>query len=250
MEKFTSFDGGDIAYLDVGQGPTVFLLHGFAADHHLNWVAPGVVDALVASGRRVIAADARGHGASTKPHQVEAYTGDAMVKDAQSLMDHLGVEQVDVVGYSMGSLVSSRLVPRERRARSLVLGGVGGDLGRQPERLNRAAIAAALEVEVRSTIEDASARAFRAFADSTGADRLALAAVLRGAMGQPAALGEIAVPTLVVAGDKDVLAGSPQALADRIPGAIANVISGDHLGAVNDPEFARCMVSFLASVPG
>src|SRR6478672_13252418 len=106
MERFASFDGTGIAYTIVGSGPDALLLHGFAADHHVNWVAPGIVDALVAAGRRVIAYDARGHGQSDKPHDPAAYENDAMVRDARSLLDHLGVESVDVVGYSMGALVS------------------------------------------------------------------------------------------------------------------------------------------------
>jgi pimeloyl-ACP methyl ester carboxylesterase len=249
MEKFESFDGQEIAYLDTGEGPTVFLLHGFAADHHLNWVAPGVVGALVESGHRVIAADARGHGASAKPHDVESYAGDAMVRDAQALMDRLGVEQVDVVGYSMGSLVSSRLVPREPRARSLVLGGIGGRMSGDQPLPNRGRVADALTAEDPDSVEDPVARGFRVLADFSGADRLALAAVLLAPTDEPAALGEITVPTIVITGDRDELVGPPQPLAERIPGATFKVISGDHISAVADPEFARSIVQFIESVP-
>ena len=42
------------------------------------------------SGRRVIAYDARGHGESDKPHDPAAYENDAMRRDAQALLDHLG----------------------------------------------------------------------------------------------------------------------------------------------------------------
>ena len=45
-----------------GALPPVVLLHGFAAHARLNWEGPGVVEALVALGRRVYALDARGHG--------------------------------------------------------------------------------------------------------------------------------------------------------------------------------------------
>jgi pimeloyl-ACP methyl ester carboxylesterase len=249
MDRFSSFDGTEIAYLDKGQGPVALLLHGFAADHRVNWVVPGVVDALVASGHRVVAPDARGHGRSDKPHDPTAYGGDAMVSDAQALLDHLQVEQVDVVGYSMGSLVSSRLVPLEPRARSLVLGGVGGRLGGEPRPSNSAAIADALEADDPETIADPAARAFRTFADSTGADRLALAAIQRAPVGARAELDRIAVPTLVLTGDKDVLVGPPDVLAGRIPGATSKVVSGDHLSAVTDPAFARSIVEFLDSVP-
>ena len=62
-ETVRSFDGTRIAYTVQGTGPAVLLLHGFAADHVLNWVRPGVIDALTAAGSRVIATDGRGHGA-------------------------------------------------------------------------------------------------------------------------------------------------------------------------------------------
>ena len=123
VRRFDSFDGVQIAYEVFGAGPDVLLLHGFGADHVINWVTPGVVDALVAADRRVIALDARGHGASAKPHDPKAYAGDAMANDARALLDHLAVEEVDVVGYSMGSLVSLRLVPDEPRTRGSSSGG-------------------------------------------------------------------------------------------------------------------------------
>ena len=249
LEQFTSFDGTEIAYLDVGRGPVVLLSHGFAADHRLNWVAPGVVDALVASGRRVLAPDARGHGRSSKPHDPAAYGGDAMVRDVRALLDELTIDRVDVVGYSMGSLVSSRLVPLEPRSRSLVLGGIGDRLGSEQRPANSEAIARALEADDPTAIADPGARAFRAFADATGADRQALAAIQRAPLGGPADLGAIGVPTLVITGDADTLVGSPHGLAARIPGAVAKVISGDHLTAVGDPAFASSIVEFVDSVP-
>jgi len=247
VERFASFDGLGIAYVLAGQGPDVLLVHGFASDHVGNWVRPGIFPALVATGRRVIAYDARGHGASDKPHEVEAYQHNAMVRDARALLDHLGVGPVDVVGYSMGSIVSSRLVPVEPRARSLVLGGVGGRLarGRSPEA--RARTAAALERRKGAGFgARPMERAFRRFAERGGNDLDALAAVQR-ASGEPGDLSAIRVPTLVVAGADDRLAGSPAELAARIPGAESQVISGNHLSAVG-PELAAAVVAFLARV--
>ena len=188
-----SFDGTRIAYTAQGAGPAVLLLHGFGADHGLNWARPGVIDALVENGRRVIATDARGHGASDKPHDPERYAGDTMVRDAQAVLDHLGVERVDVIGYSMGGMVAARLVPDEPRTRSLVLGGVGERIlpprsgGRNPE-----AIAAALLADDSSTAGSTTARAFREFADATGADREALAALSRSTMNRLRSSGCVA----------------------------------------------------------
>ena len=242
-----SFDGTRIAYVTQGTGPAVLLLHGFAADHVLNWARPGVIDALTGAGRRVIATDARGHGASDKPHDPDRYAGDAMARDAQAVLDHLRVEQVDVVGYSMGAMVAARLVPDEPRTRALVLGGVGATVtpprtgGRAPE-----AIAAALLADDPASIENVSGKAFRAFADYTGSDRRALAALSRpDALRYSVRFDAITVPTLVVAGADDTLIKSPGELAGRLPSARSVTVTGDHLGAPYDPAFARAIVDFL-----
>lgn len=249
LARLRSFDGREIAYATFGAGPDVLLLHGFASDHAGNWVRPGIIDALVASGRRVVAYDARGHGASDKPHEVDAYEHDAMVRDAQAVLDQLAITAVDVVGYSMGAIVASRLVPHEPRARSLVLGGVGGRLahGRSPEA--RARTAAALERRAAAQAGDGPLdRAFRRFAERNGADLEALASVQRAsASGIPGDVRTIHVPTLVVAGADDRLAGSPEELAAAIEGAISVVIPGNHLSAVG-PALAAAIVAFLDRV--
>ena len=66
MLSFTS-NGQTIAFLDEGEGKPILLIHGFASNARTNWVNPGWVDTLVKAGRRVIALDNRGHGASDKP---------------------------------------------------------------------------------------------------------------------------------------------------------------------------------------
>jgi pimeloyl-ACP methyl ester carboxylesterase len=173
-----------------------------------------------------------------------------MARDVSALLDHLGIETVDVVGYSMGGLVTSLLLAEEPRLRSAVLGGVGARLilrtGGPP--MPAAAIAAALEAEDPSTITGAVPKAFRAFADSTGADRLALAAIQRAGLPPAPDLSQVRVPVLVIAGDRDDLVGDPSVLAAAIPGARHVVVSGDHLSAVYDPRFAAEVVAFLDEV--
>jgi len=246
MQHFRSFDDTDIAYIDVGSGPAVLLLHGFAADHHANWVQPGVVAALVDAGHRVIAADARGHGSSEKPTDPARYGGGAMVEDARALLDHRSVDEVHVVGYSMGSMVALGLVPREPRARTLVLGGIGDGVARAAPARNSSRIAAALLADDPSTVTDPLGREFRRFADRTGADRRAMAAIQQAPMRTgPARPERIEVPTLVLKGDHDPLVGSAQGLADRIPGAQLRIVPGNHITAVSDPGFRGAIVGFL-----
>jgi pimeloyl-ACP methyl ester carboxylesterase len=251
MPMFTSFDGLSIAYTEAGapDGPAVLLHHGFAADTIANWTRPGVVDVLAGTGRRVVAIDARGHGRSDKPHDPRAYADNAMTKDVRSLLDHLSIDAVDLVGYSMGSFVSASVAPIEPRVRSLVLGGVGAGMLGGARALRMDGVASALEADDPSTITDPAARAFRAFAESTGADRLALAAVQRAEHRHDSSrVGEIDVPTLVLVGDQDKLVGPPGPLVDAIPGARLRMVSGDHLTAVADPAFPAAIAEFLAEV--
>ncbi len=103
MPDFESFDGLRLSYLDDGDGRTVVLLHGFAADTNVNYVRSGILDLLLDQGYRVVTLDARGHGLSSKPPEPEAYADDAMKRDVVALLDHLGLDDVLLVGYSMGA---------------------------------------------------------------------------------------------------------------------------------------------------
>ena len=247
MPTFTSFDGIELAFTDEGEGDPVLLLHGFAADSKVNWGKSGVPEALLASGRRVIRLDARGHGESDKPHDPAAYGDNAMARDVSALLDHLGLDRVDLVGYSMGALTSLAAAALEPRVRSAVLGGIGGNVTRKGAGgpLDRPAVAAALEADDPKTITDPSGRAFRSFADATGADRRALAAVQRSPKKSFGGLAAVDVPALVIVGDRDDLAGPADELAAALPEAKALTVSGDHLNAVLDPRFAEAVVAFL-----
>ena len=64
-------DGVRLGYIDAsptgsGDGAPILLIHGFASSHRINWVNPRWVTTLNEAGRRVIAFDNRGHGASQK----------------------------------------------------------------------------------------------------------------------------------------------------------------------------------------
>lgn len=250
MSTFSSFDETELHYTDTGApyAPVVVLLHGFATDADANWQKPGVIDALKAEGYRVVTLDARGHGESPKPHDPAAYADEAMVRDVQSLLDFLGVETCDVVGYSMGSMIASRLAARDPRVQRLVLSGVGkGARFAMPEPL-MLAIADALEAPDADDVDTAAARAFRDFADTTHADRAALAAIQRGRPFDDPDLAAITAPTLVLVGQDDTLADEPEKLAAAISNApvTLTIVPGDHLTAVAEREFIAALVTFLA----
>ncbi|HEX6817462.1 MAG TPA: alpha/beta hydrolase [Ktedonobacterales bacterium] len=257
MQSFTASDGTRIAYDEWGREtgdtglPPVVLHHGFIANANLNWVGPGVVNALTSAGRRVVALDARGHGASDKPHDASFYGEERMAADLRQLFDILGAPQVDLVGYSMGALVSLVVASQDARVRRLVVGGVGAGAaeagGVSSRVLSRDAIAAALLAKDPASISDPVGALFRSFAERVGGDREALAASAAAHHVTSIPLAQITAPTLVIAGRQDQLAARPEVLANAIPNARLKLIPGDHLAAVLDPQFAPSIVEFLAA---
>jgi pimeloyl-ACP methyl ester carboxylesterase len=110
-------------------------------------------------------------------------------------------------------------------------------------------MAEAMRAEDPKTISDRTLRGFRLFAEQQGEDRLALAACSEGRTGgalTAADLAAIAMPTLVVAGARDEMAGDPQALADAIVGAKAVTLPGvDHFSAIPHALYKAAVFDFL-----
>jgi pimeloyl-ACP methyl ester carboxylesterase len=244
MANFDSFDGLSLYYDDQGDGRTVVLLHGFAADTNVNYVRSGILDLLLDEGYRVIALDARGHGLSSKPTDSDAYADDAMKRDVVALFDHLGLDDVLLVGYSMGAHLSLRLVPDEPRVKAVVLLGIGGAAGGGtdgPDRRDQ--LLAVLEADSPDDVDDASLRQFRVMA---GMDREPLLAYVKapGSL-EPARLDDVGVPVLLIVGDDDENAGDPSGLAEQV-GATLVRVPGDHFNANARPELHRALTTFLA----
>ena len=247
MPRF-SHDGVEIAFLDEGKGEPVVLVHGFASNKEVNWVAPGWVTTLVRAGRRAVALDNRGHGESSKLYEPGAYRSVIMAEDVRALLDHLGLMRADVLGYSMGARITAFLALKHPdRVRSALLGGLGIHLVEGVGLTE--SIATALEAPSLTDVADPTAYLFRAFAEQTKSDLRALAACIRGSREtlSRAEVGNITVPVLVAVGSEDRIGGSAVELAALIPGAQALVIPGrDHMLAVGDRVFKDGVLEFLA----
>jgi pimeloyl-ACP methyl ester carboxylesterase len=254
MQSFLS-DGVRLAYIDItpsdGPGDPVLLVHGFASNHAVNWVNTLWTKTLTGAGYRVIALDNRGHGQSDKPHDPAAYDSNVMAADASRLLDHLGIERADVMGYSMGARITAHLALNEpARVRSALLGGLGIHL---VEGVGLPlGIADAMEAPSLDTLTDPMQRMFRAFAEQTRSDLRALAACIRGSRQvlSPEEVGRIRVPVLVSVGTRDPIAGSPHALAALMPNARAlDIPDRDHNLAVGDRTHKQGVVAFLSERP-
>lgn len=122
-EEFDSA-GVKIYYTQQGSGPPVVLVHGYMASGALNWGAPGVAK-LLASDYHLIILDNRGHGKSDRPRSVDQY-GEAMAEDVVRLLDHLKIPKAHVVGYSMGGMMTLKLLAKHPdRLLSGVVAGMG-----------------------------------------------------------------------------------------------------------------------------
>jgi pimeloyl-ACP methyl ester carboxylesterase len=224
------------------QASPVVLVHGFASSFDRNWRQPGWVDLLEEGGRPVIPVDLLGHGDAAKPHDPEAYA------DLES-----GVEAVlpdgpvDGLGFSLGARVLLTLAARTPgRFGKLVVGGVGENLFRED---STNAVAKALEGgDLPSHPE---MQAFARFAQNSGNDPLALAAVLRRPTPPltPEMLPAVTCPVLVVLGDRD-FAKPADPLVDALPNAQLVTLKGvDHLATPTDFGFIDATLEFLDALP-
>jgi pimeloyl-ACP methyl ester carboxylesterase len=248
-----SFHNGpvEIAYLDEGEGEPIVLVHGFASNKEVNWVAPGWVAALTRAGRRAIALDNRGHGESSKLYDPAEYDRAKMAEDVRALLDHLGIACADVMGYSMGARITANLaLAHPKRVRSAIFGGLGIRLvsgGGLPSNVVRA-----LEARSIDEVTDPQGFMFRRFAEQTKSDLRALAACLRAGVG-PLPREQVAslrIPALIAVGTKDTIAGSPQELAQLLPeGRVLEIPDRDHMLAVGDRVYKEGVLAFLRQRP-
>jgi pimeloyl-ACP methyl ester carboxylesterase len=255
-EHFFDSAGVKIHFVDEGQGEPVLLIHGFTADIGMNWRAPGVLKALTQN-YRVIALDNRGHGKSDTPHDPKKY-GAEMVEDVVRLLDHLQIKKAHVVGYSMGAIITAKLlVVHPDRLLSATLGGHGGlkegeDL-RYLEPLAKAfdegkgaeAMFNFLAPKKKPTAAEVAVVSLLLGAN----DSKALAVVLRGLseLQVPMArLKDNRVPTLALIGENDSLKKS----VDDLDGKMANlrivvIKEADHMTAFARPDFVMSLQEFL-----
>ncbi|MBI2162208.1 MAG: alpha/beta hydrolase [Candidatus Rokubacteria bacterium] len=112
-------NGLDLALAEWGGGPgtPVVLLHSLAAHRHWwDWTAPGW-----AAGRRVVALDFRGHGASAHASP-PAYTFEDYAGDVVGVLDALGIGRARLLGHSMGGFVGALVAARHpARLEALVI---------------------------------------------------------------------------------------------------------------------------------
>ena len=241
--KKADVNGIKIAFDVRGSGPPLVLIMGYRLSSGA-WPT-SFIDGLT-KGFTLILFDNRGTGLSDKP--TFGYELSNMAKDVCGLMDHLGIERANILGYSMGGAVAQELVCQfPERVSALVLcatlcGGpraiyaqpavisIMHDLdGLDPVTVARRIWTVTyepkyletnvdkIEQQMRRELENrtplhAADLQFQAFVDFESSQRLS----------------EVRAPTMIMTGDRDVLIPprNSEILAELIPGALLSVIPG------------------------
>jgi pimeloyl-ACP methyl ester carboxylesterase len=224
---------GEIAYVDMGDGPPVLLLHGFPTSADL-WRREAW---LLAQRMRVIVPDLLGYGESDKPGHADL-SEPAQAGYVRELLEALGIHDLAVVGHDIGGAIAQMLALDSGLAiRSLVLldsacfdswpiEGVRLVQDARPEQETGTFVEDVLRVtfdlgiahqgRLESTVVDGYIQPWRA--DPRAFFRAVRSLTGKGLAGRDAELGELDSPALIIWGEDDPYL--PAALAERLGEAI------------------------------
>ncbi|MEM9022247.1 MAG: alpha/beta fold hydrolase [Bacteroidota bacterium] len=117
--KTVAVDGGNMAYLDLGKGQPILLVHGVPTS---SWLYRHVASRLTQQGFRVIAPDLLGYGNSDKPKDVDQYDTEKQAQRLIALMDTLGIARWTHVCHDVGGLWTWQLLHAQpERVEKLVI---------------------------------------------------------------------------------------------------------------------------------
>jgi pimeloyl-ACP methyl ester carboxylesterase len=271
----THLNSVEISYEESGAGTPFVLTHGYTSSLD-TWREQ--VPAFSAK-YRVVIYDTRGHGKSTAPSDQEQYSlARDYVADKLALMDHLGIKQAYVGGLSMGGMIAQEFaLQHPDRVKALLLFDTGPGMGlmRDPARKAqfdqmRNLMATVARTQGMSAIVDMmrNSPAAKALGISgatvpdavrrhvEGMRTMSIDAYLGGAKsmqdwpGTLDRLDQIAVPTLVLAGENDQLLEPSREIHRRIPRSRFVMLRGSGHGTNmwRGDAFAEQVLAFLADV--
>ena len=244
-ERFASFDGTQLALHRHGSGRAFVLLHGLFSSAQMNWIKWGHHEVIAARGYEVLMLDFRVHGESEAPHDPGKYPANVLVRDVVALVEHLGLEDYDLGGFSLGARTSLHAVANGLlEPARLVVGGMG--IAGLSEWKQRAAHFRRVIDEFDAIPRGDPAYFSMQFLKSQGVDRVAARHLIDSMSDlDPRLLDRIGMPTLVVCGDEDRDNGSAEELAATLPQADFVEIPGTHMSSVTKPDLGLAIAEWL-----
>jgi pimeloyl-ACP methyl ester carboxylesterase len=261
---FTMINDFRCSFADEGEGQSILFVHGFPLSRAI-WQPQ--IEAF-AKKFRVIAPDLRGHGESSTPAGV--YTMDVFAEDLQALIAERKCGPVVLVGHSMGGYISFafyRKFPQQVRALLLfctraIADSAEGKVAREnlAQRAEREGAAAVAEQMLPKMLAPATTASRPDLVEPVRKMMLAtsvngLVGSLRGMAARPSSLDllpKIKVPTLVIAGEGDLIVPQPESetMASAIPNAqLVMIPHAGHLASLENPAAVNAALhAFLGKI--
>ena len=245
---WTTSDGIQLAWREVGQGKPVILLHGLFSDAQMNWIKFGHAERIAADGFRVIMPDLRAHGLSGKPHEQVHYPQLVLVRDLIEMIEYLELGEFDLGGFSLGARTVIEAVIGGVMPRRAILSGTGLDVLTNWERRSKFYIDAIDKFD-RVGRGDSHWFAIQ-FMKTMKVDRDAarlLLGTMRDREDMHGVVDAFTMRTLVVCGTEDQDNGSAPELASILHEGEYADIPGTHMSSVTKPELGEEIARFLVS---
>lgn len=226
----------DLFYEEKGSGTPLVLLHGNGEDH--TYFAHQMEYFSIKY--RVIAIDTRGHGQS--PRGTMPFTIAQFAVDLYDFVTRHDLAQVHLLGFSDGANIAlSFALEHPELVRTLILNGGN---------LDPKGVKGSVQLPIEVGYRIASLFAKRSPDARAHAELLGL--MVNEPHVEPATLSQLPMPTLVIAGTKDMIKGShTRLIATSIPGAKLVLLPGDHFVANKQADaFNRAVTEFLSANEG
>lgn len=221
-------------YQEKGEGKPFLLLHGNGEDgtyfvHQMEFFSDCY---------RMIAVDTRGHGKS--PRGTAPFTMEQFAKDLNGLMIELGLSKAILLGFSDGANIAMKFALQyPDKIEALILNG--GNLNAKGVKRK---VQIPIEIGYRIT------KRFAGKSEEAKRKMELLGLMVHEPQIRPEELRAISVPTLVIAGTKDMIRQAhTEEIANSIPNAKLAILPGNHFLAKEAPEqFNEAVERFLRSV--
>jgi pimeloyl-ACP methyl ester carboxylesterase len=235
---FADSNGVRIHYEVAGEGAPLVLFHGLTGSG-LRWHDNGIVAGL-SDEYRLILIDARGHGASDKPHHAGEYGGAIHAQDVLAVLDEVDVASAHFWGHSLGGNVALALARSDPgRVQHLIITGYSPFPAESEEAAEMAAWANDLAGGIAGFVSGYEARHGALPADARARwienDGAALAACVKAMIVEADGrhlpyLSQIPSPTLYLVGSEEPFAAEAVRAAAMMPAARCEILPGlDHV---------------------
>lgn len=222
-------------YTEKGTGSPLILLHGNGEDlryfeHQIEYFSAFF---------RVIAIDTRGHGKS--PRGCGAFTIRRFADDLYYFMREHKIDKADILGFSDGGNIALCFALKyPEMVDRLILNGAN---------LNACGVKLSVQLTIEIGYRFAALFAKKSADAKHNAELLGL--MVNDPNIHPSELAKIACPTLVIAGNRDMIKEKhTRLIAEKIPAARLEIIDGDHFVANKNPDvFNRVVGDFLGVYP-